>query len=63
MSSGEKHQVKHPEFVIVSPGRLVIVDPVTDRMASLTHARYRSRTPFNPPARQGRRRNKALLAG
>lgn len=36
MSSGEKHQVKHPEFVIVSPGRLVVVDPVTDRMASLS---------------------------
>ena len=35
MSSGERHQVKHPEFVIVSPSRLVVVDPVTERLAIL----------------------------
>ena len=36
MSSGEVHQVKHPEFVIVSPSRVVVVDPVTERLAVLS---------------------------
>jgi hypothetical protein len=36
MSSGEVHQVKHPEFAILSPSRLIVVDPVTDRLAILS---------------------------
>jgi hypothetical protein len=36
MSSGEVHQVKHPEFAIVSPSRVVVVDPVTERLAILS---------------------------
>ena len=36
MSSGEVHQVKHPEFAILSPSRVVIVDPVTERLAILS---------------------------
>jgi len=35
MSSGDVHQVKHPEFAIVSPSRVVVVDPVTERLAIL----------------------------
>ena len=30
MSSGERHLVNHPEFLMVSPTRAVILDPVTD---------------------------------
>ena len=36
MSSGEVHQVIHPEFAIVSPSRVVVVDPVTERLAILS---------------------------
>jgi hypothetical protein len=36
MSSGEAHAVKHPEFAILSPSRLIVVDPVTDRLAVLS---------------------------
>ena len=35
LSTGERHPVKYPEFVIVSPSYLVIADPVTDRLAIL----------------------------
>lgn len=35
MSSGERHLVKHPEFVIVTANRLVVVDPDTERFARL----------------------------
>jgi hypothetical protein len=36
MSSGEVHRVVHPEFAIVSPSRVVVVDPVTDKLAILS---------------------------
>jgi len=36
MSSGERHVVKHPEFLILLPSRMVIADPVTDRVALLS---------------------------
>ena len=35
MSSGEKHLVKHPEFVMLTPSRAIVVDPVAD--LSLKH--------------------------
>jgi hypothetical protein len=39
MSSGERHLVKHPEFLMLLPSTVVIGDPVTDRLAirSLVH--------------------------
>jgi hypothetical protein len=39
MSSGDTHEVRHPEFVILMPSRLVIADPGADRLAicSLLH--------------------------
>jgi len=36
MSSGERHVVKHPEFLMLTPSRAVIVDPITDRVAMLS---------------------------
>jgi hypothetical protein len=36
MSSGETHEVRHPEFAMVTPGRLVIADPATERIAILS---------------------------
>lgn len=36
MSSGEVHKVNHPEFAMVTPGRLVIADPETERIAILS---------------------------
>jgi hypothetical protein len=36
MSSDEVHQVKHPEFVVLLTSRLVVTDPVSDRVAILS---------------------------
>ncbi len=36
MSSGEVHRVVYPDFAIVSPSRVVVVDPVTERLAVLS---------------------------
>lgn len=36
MSSGEVHQVKHSEFVVLLPSRLVVTDPISDRVAILS---------------------------
>jgi hypothetical protein len=36
MSNGERHEIRHPEFAIVSPSRLVILDPVSDRLSILS---------------------------
>ena len=35
MSNGERHEVWHPEFALVSPSRLVVLDPLTDRLSIL----------------------------
>ncbi len=36
MSSGERHLVKHPEFAILLPSRVIVTDPVADRAAMLS---------------------------
>ena len=36
VSSGERHVVKHLEFLVISPSRAVALDPVTDRLAILS---------------------------
>ena len=36
MSSGERHLVKHPEFAILLPTRVIVTDPVADRAAILS---------------------------
>jgi hypothetical protein len=36
LSSGEVHAVRHPEFAILLPSRLVVADPVTDRLSILS---------------------------
>jgi hypothetical protein len=36
MSSGEVHDIRHPEFAMATSGRLVVVDPTTDRIAILS---------------------------
>ena len=36
MSSGEVHRVSHPEFAMVTPGRLVIANPDDDTVAILS---------------------------
>jgi hypothetical protein len=47
--AGERHPVKHPEFAILLPSRIVVTDPVADRVAlvsliHLTEARFLSPT-------------------
>jgi hypothetical protein len=39
MSNGDTHAVRHPEFAILMPSRIVIADPPADRLAicSLLH--------------------------
>jgi len=32
MSSGERHFVSHPEFVIATTNRVILVDPMTEAM-------------------------------
>lgn len=36
MSNGDRHEVRHPEFVIVTAGRMVVADPVSDRLSILS---------------------------
>ena len=38
-SAGQRHVVKHPEFAILLPSRIVITDPVADQVSivSLIH--------------------------
>jgi uncharacterized protein (DUF302 family) len=38
-TAGERHVVRHPEFAILLPSRLVITDPAADRVSivSLIH--------------------------
>jgi hypothetical protein len=36
MSSGERHLIKHPEFLMLTPSRAVLVDPITDRVSVLS---------------------------
>jgi hypothetical protein len=36
MSSGERHLVKHPEFLMLLPSKAIIGDPITDRLAVLS---------------------------
>lgn len=33
LSNGQRHEIRHPEFAIVSPSRLVLIDPETDRLS------------------------------
>ena len=48
MSCGERHIVKHPEFLMVSPTRAVILDPVTDKLAILSLMHVTELRPAEP---------------
>jgi len=48
MSSGERHAVKHPESLLVSPTRAVILDPVTDKLAILSLMHITELRPTEP---------------
>ncbi len=48
MSSGERHLVNHPEFLMVSPTRAVIMDPVTDPLAILSLMHITELRPVQP---------------
>ncbi len=36
MSSGERHLVRHPEFLMILPSKAAIGDPVSDRLTILS---------------------------
>lgn len=36
LSDGQRHEIRHPEFAIVSPSRLVVIDPDTDRFSLIS---------------------------
>jgi hypothetical protein len=38
-TAGERHRIKHPEFAILLPSRIVVTDPAADRVSivSLIH--------------------------
>jgi len=48
MSSGERHLVKHPEFLMILPSKAVIGDPVTDRLAILSLIHITELRPAQP---------------
>jgi len=33
VANGRRHEIRQPEFVLVTPSRLVVVDPVTDHFS------------------------------
>ena len=50
MSSGERHLVKHPEFLMLLPSRAIIGDPVTDKAAMLSLVHITELRPAHPQA-------------
>jgi hypothetical protein len=50
MSSGERHVVKHPEFAILLPSRVIVTDPVADRAAILSLIHVTELRPVQPQA-------------
>ncbi len=50
MSSGERHLVKHPEFAILMPSRVIVTDPVADRAAILSLIHVTELRPIQPQA-------------
>jgi len=48
MSSGERHVVKHPEFLMVLPSKVALGDPVTDRLAVLSMMHITELRPVEP---------------
>ena len=48
MSSGERHLVKHPEFLMISPSRAVVMDPITDQLAILSLMHITELRPAQP---------------
>jgi len=50
MSSGERHLVKHPEFAILMPSRVIVTDPVADQAAILSLMHVTKLRPIQPRA-------------
>ena len=48
MYSGERHLVKHPEFAILLPSRLIVTDPIADRAAMLSLIHITELRPVQP---------------
>jgi hypothetical protein len=51
-TAGERHSVRHPEFVILMPSRIVVADPASDRVSivSLIHITEARMLPRAMPA-------------
>jgi hypothetical protein len=50
MSSGERHLVKHPEFAILLPSRVIVTDPIADQAAMLSLMHVTELRPVQPQA-------------
>ena len=50
MSSGERHAIKHPEFLMLLPSRVIVGDPITDRAAMLSLVHITELRPIQPQA-------------
>ena len=48
MSSGERHIVKHPEFAILLPSRVIVTDPAADQAAILSLMHITEMRPLQP---------------
>ena len=48
MSSGEWHIVKHPEFAILLPSRVIVTDPAADQAAILSLMHVTELQPVQP---------------
>jgi len=52
-SAGDKHRVEHPEFALVSPSRVVVVDPLSDRMSIISLINITELRGIEPTPRDG----------
>jgi hypothetical protein len=51
MSSGERHTVKHPEFAILMPSRVIVTDPIADQAAILSLMHITEMRPLQPQSK------------
>jgi hypothetical protein len=52
-TAGERHVVKHPEFCILLPSRIVVTDPAADRVSIVSLIHLTEARMLSPAGRNG----------
>ena len=52
-SAGERHVVKHPEFAILLPSRIVVTDPTADQLSIISLIHLTEARTVSPSVRNG----------